>query len=161
MDVIIPAATGPSSPSVAIPLFVLGVIALIAMFVCSSKYDQASNRASEKKYAIAGAALLVVFLLAAVSALGFIFSNSQANSEVVSSAFYEEHNIANLTLSDWNSLPLGEVACIGDSPPAAERPSLEVAWTDADGFRREGTLANMGNIDGECRITLQEQAPLS
>lgn len=93
--------------------------------------------------------------------MGFSSFKSEANSKVVSSAFYEEHNIAHLTLSDQDSLPLGKAACTGDSPPAAERPSLEVAWTDADGFRHAGTLANMGNIDGECRITLQEQAPLS
>lgn len=161
MNVIIPAATGPSTLSVVIPLFVLGVIALIAGFACAFKYDEVSGRASQMKYAIASGALFAVFVLALISAMCFAFSNSEANSEVVSSAFYEEHNIANLTLSDEDALLLGKVACIGDSPPAAERPSLEVAWTDADGFRREGTLANMGNIDGECRITLQEQASLS
>lgn len=161
MDVIIPAATGPSFLSVVIPIVALAVIALIAACVCAFKYDAASTRASEKKYAKACVALLGVSLLAAISALAFTSFSSEGHSEVVSSAFYEEHNIANLTLSGKDALPLGEAACVGDSPLAAERPSLEVAWTDADGFRHEGTLANMGNIDGECRITLREQAPLS
>lgn len=161
MDVIIPAATRPSTPSVVIPVIVLGVIALIAGFVCALKYDEVSGRASQMKYAIASGALFAVCVLAMISAWGFASFNSEANSDAVSSAFYEEHNIANLTLSGQDALHLGEVACTGDSPPAAERPSLEVAWTDADGFRHAGTLANMGNIDGECRITLQEQAPLS
>lgn len=76
--------------------------------------------------------------------------------EAVQKSLYEEYGVAGLTSEGEEYLDASEVGCWESSPSTMERPRISVEWVDEDGRGHRGSLTNMGNVDGECRLVLAD-----
>lgn len=159
MDITIPAATVDFNQ-----LLFLIPGAFLAVFILAGLVVVSAPRLYPKRGGdLADAALAVAWVSAVISlavSLGMASSyDSQKYGEIneaVQESLYEEYGVGGLVSEGEEHLDAVEVACVEGEPDLMERPRISVEWVDEDGRAHRGSLTNMGNVDGECRLVLAE-----
>lgn len=144
----------------------LSVAVIVGLFVYLAAPISHDGRATTFRREFYIATGVVLFICASAIVGGNLIQRSSTppvpDAPSIAASFYEEHNIADLR--PQGALRLGEierttVKCHSDSPDPLDRPQVWVIWKDARGIEQEGTLTNMGVVDGECTLVLNDDPP--
>lgn len=166
MDITIPATTADFNQLLLlIPGAFLAVAILAGLVVVTAPgmYPKRGEDIAKRGEDIAEGALIIAVSSLIISMFGSIgmvgHYESQKHGEVreaVQKSLYEEYGVAGLTSEGEGRLDASEVGCWESGPSTMERPRISVEWVGEDGRGHRGSLTNMGNVDGECRLVLAD-----
>lgn len=126
--------------------------------------SEGKSTTSRRGWYIAAGVLLLIGASAIMG--GNLIQRSSApplpETPSIAASFYEEHNIADLRPKEVFGLGKIErttAGCHSSSPDPLDRPQIWVTWKDERGIKQDGTLTNMGAVDGECTLVLNDDPP--
>lgn len=147
-------------------MVVLSVAVIVGLFVYLAapiSHDGRATTFRRESYIATG---VVLFICASAIVGGNLIQRSSApplpDTPSIAASFYEEHNIADLRPKE--AFGLGKIerttaGCHSSSPDPLDRPQIWVIWKDERGIKQDGTLTNMGAVDGECTLVLNDDPP--